>query len=44
MKLKMMNLKNYYETLSGSMKMGKILFTGGNGFLGRQLIPLLEED
>ena len=26
------------------MKKGKILFTGGNGFLGRQIIPLLEEE
>jgi len=28
----------------GSMKKGKILFTGGNGFIGRQIIPLLEEE
>ena len=26
------------------MKKGKILFTGGNGFIGRQIIPLLEEE
>jgi GDP-L-fucose synthase len=26
------------------MKRGKILFTGGNGFIGRQIIPLLEKE
>jgi GDP-L-fucose synthase len=26
------------------MKKGKILFTGGNGFIGRQIIPLLEKE
>jgi GDP-L-fucose synthase len=26
------------------MKKGKILFTGGNGFIGKQIIPLLEND
>lgn len=26
------------------MKKGKILFTGGNGFIGRQIIPLLETE
>lgn len=26
------------------MKKGKILFTGGGGFVGRQIIPLLEEE
>ena len=26
------------------MKKGKILFTGGNGFIGRQIIPLLQEE
>lgn len=26
------------------MKKGKILFTGGNGFIGRQVIPLLEKE
>lgn len=26
------------------MKKGKILFTGGNGFIGRQIIPLLEAE
>lgn len=26
------------------MKKGKILFTGGNGFIGRQIIPLLEDE
>lgn len=26
------------------MKKGKILFTGGNGFVGRQIIPFLEDD
>ncbi len=26
------------------MKKGKILFTGGNGFIGRQIIPLLENE
>jgi len=26
------------------MKKNKILFTGGNGFIGRQIIPLLEKD
>lgn len=30
--------------LVGSMKKGKILFTGGNGFIGRQIIPLLEKE
>lgn len=26
------------------MKKGKILFTGGNGFIGRQIVPLLEQE
>lgn len=26
------------------MKKGKILFTGGNGFIGRQIVPLLENE